>query len=51
MKKAAELEWLRWFYCNADFGPADSDVRQMLKRGFVYETGEALPDGYELEQP
>ena len=46
----AEVEWLRWFYSNADFGPADGDVRQILKDQFMKETGKELPEGYECEE-
>jgi len=47
MERATELEWLKWFYCYADFGPADGDVRDMLKADFQSETGKAMPEGYE----
>lgn len=47
MIKASELEYLKWFYLNTDFGPADDDVRQGMKDEFVHETGKALPEGYE----
>lgn len=50
MNKADELEFLRWFYCNADFGPADSDVRDILKNQFKRQTGKELPDGYQDEE-
>lgn len=46
-EKATELEWLKWFYCEADFGPADSDVRYYLKERFEKETGKKLPKGYD----
>jgi hypothetical protein len=46
MEKSTELEWLRWFHLNADFGPADSDVRYYMKEDFMRETGKELPDGY-----
>ncbi len=29
-----ELEYLRHFYAEADFGPADDDVRQMIKQRY-----------------
>lgn len=50
MDKATELEYLRWFYGMADFGPADSDVRHYMNQQFVKETGKSLPDGYEDEE-
>ena len=47
--KATELEWLQWFYETADFGPADGDVRDLMKQEFTKETGKELPDGYDME--
>lgn len=44
--RASEAEWLMWFYQNADFGPADSDVRDSLKSQFKRGTGKLLPEGY-----
>jgi hypothetical protein len=45
--RATELEWLRWFYNNADFGPADDDVYEALKEAFMRQTGLKMPDGYD----
>lgn len=44
--RATELEWLRWFAQNADFGPADSDVRANLKKQFMDKTKKNLPEGW-----
>jgi hypothetical protein len=41
-----ELEFLRWFYSTCDFGPAHSDVIDMLKEQYVAETGKPIPEGY-----
>ncbi len=41
MEKATELEFLSWFYRNADFGPADSDVREIMNEEF-YEKANSL---------
>jgi len=41
-----ELEYLQWFHGRADFGPADSDVRDMYNQQFKDETGKDLPEGY-----
>lgn len=49
MEQATELEFLQWFYSNADFGPADGDVREIMNRDFISETGKTLPDGYKEE--
>lgn len=43
-----ELKYLRWFYENADFGPADDDVRQIMNAQYVREGG-VIPKGYENE--
>lgn len=49
MERATELEWLKWFFFYADFGPADSDVRYWMEKRFVEKTGKQLPKGYERE--
>lgn len=48
-EEASELEWLRYFYSRADFGPADDDVRLILEREFTRSTGKSLPEGYKRE--
>lgn len=45
-KRATELEYLRWFVQNADFGPADGDIRDMMRERFQQETGKLLPKGW-----
>ena len=37
-----ELEYLRYFFDKADFGPADDDVRYIIREGY---TG-TIPKGY-----
>lgn len=49
IERANEIDFLKWFYQNADFGPADGDVRQHLKQRFALDTGLNLPEGYEDE--
>lgn len=49
-ERATELEWLTYFYQNADFGPADGDVRDSLKEYFVRERGKNLPEGFQYQQ-
>lgn len=44
--RATALEYLTWFRRTADFGPADSDVKEHLNRCFMEETGKNLPDGW-----
>ncbi len=49
MEKATELEYLRWFHNNADFGPAHGDVMIYLQQDFVITTNKEVPKGYEYE--
>jgi hypothetical protein len=49
LEKATELEYLKWFYSYADFGPAEGDVRNYMNQLFTKKTGKALPEGYERE--
>ena len=48
-QEATELEWLRYFYDNADFGPADWDVRRIIQENFEHSTGKKLPSDYRYE--
>lgn len=48
--RASELEFLRYFHRNADFGPADSEVRYYINDSFMEESGKRLPEGYETEE-
>ena len=41
-----ELKWLRWFYSHADFGPADCDVRNLIKAEYE-QSGGVIPEGYD----
>lgn len=50
MKRASELEYLRYFFEQADFGPADGDVRFLIAEQFTKKTGKKLPKGYEHEE-
>ncbi len=45
--KATECEYFRWFRLNADFGPADGDVKDALNQDFIEETGKDLPEGWD----
>lgn len=45
-ERATELEYLKWFRINADFGPASSDVQYYLDQQFMDETGKNLPEGW-----
>jgi len=46
IERATELEYLKWFRLNADFGPADGDVKDMINAGFIEETGKNIPEGW-----
>lgn len=41
-----ELEYLRLFYQEADFGPAHGDVVAIINDNIREETGKKLPEGY-----
>ena len=49
-ERASELEYLTWFRINADFGPADSDVKEIMDQQFMEETGKNLPEGWNVMQ-
>ena len=48
-ERATELEWFKWFRIEADFGPADSDVQEIMNRRFMEETGKNIPEGWNYE--
>ncbi len=50
LPRATELEYLTWFRLNADFGPADGDVKYIMNQQFTEETNKALPEGWEGEE-
>lgn len=46
---ATELEYLRWFARNADFGPASGDVVDYMREAFTAKTGKAVPKEWDRE--
>ena len=46
MEEATELEYLRWFAQNSDFGPADEDVVRWMQDNFREQTGKEVPSGW-----
>ncbi len=46
MERATELEFFKWFYLNSDFGPADSDVNDLMKDDFMEKEGKNIPEGW-----
>ena len=47
---ATDQEFLEWFFCNADFGPADGDVRLIMMEEFEEQTGKLVPPDYRPEE-
>ena len=43
---ATEIEFLQWYFANADFGPAHEDVVNSLFAQFENETNKAVPEEY-----
>lgn len=50
LPRATELEYLKWFRCNADFGPAHEDVINWLNKKFVEDMELNLPENWEPEE-
>jgi hypothetical protein len=46
MKQATELEYLKWFFINTDFGPAHEDVVDCMEGAFTKETGKEVPTAW-----
>jgi hypothetical protein len=46
---ATELEYLRWFRLNTDFGPGDDDVVWTMHKQFEEETGKKVPEEWARE--
>ena len=49
-ERATELEYLTWFRCSVNLGPAESDVIDMMNQDFMDETGKNLPEGWNLAE-
>jgi len=47
-ERATELEYLKWFRQNADFGPADDDIIFWMNKRFKEKTGKDLPKNWDL---
>ena len=48
-ERATELEYLKWFRQEADFGPADGDVKDLMNQAFLRSTGKLLPKGWDFD--
>jgi hypothetical protein len=44
-----ELEYLRWFRINADFGPSEGDVIIGMEERYEEETGNKVPEQWKYE--
>ena len=47
--EARELEYLRWFKQNADFGPSNSDIHKGIDAYYCKETGNDVPKNWRQE--
>lgn len=45
-----EYDYLLWFFQNADFGPADTDVRYNLEQYYERTKGVRVPDSLSLRE-
>lgn len=48
-EKQEAFAFLEWFFLNADFGPADDDVKYMMQEQYEEETGLKVPEEYRTE--
>ncbi len=49
-ERATELEYLKWFRCHVNLGPADSDIIDSMNQDFMTRTGKNLPEGWNIAQ-
>lgn len=47
--EATELEYLKWFRINVDFGPGDADVIFFMDEQFEKQTGKRVPKAWVSE--
>jgi Ni,Fe-hydrogenase III small subunit len=47
--RPTEIEYLKWFAINADFGPAHGDVMVSLQEQYKEQTGKEVPDEWKYE--
>lgn len=45
-ERATELEYLKWFRIECDFGPAHGDCIDWMNQSFMRETGKNIPEGW-----
>ncbi len=46
MERATKEEYLEWFYSYADFGPADSDIRDRMIDIFMITKKKKMSEGW-----
>lgn len=44
-----EYDYLLYFFCNADFGPAHHDVVRRINNNFTASTGKDVPEDFTYE--
>lgn len=49
-ERATELEYLKWFRLNSDFGPAEGDIIDWMNQQFMNQTGKNIPEGWNYAQ-
>ncbi len=42
-----QVEYLRWMWTHADFGPADGDVKDSMQKEWMEKTGKRPPEGWD----
>ena len=45
-ERATELEYLKWWRMNCDFGPGDGDAQEAMNKAFMEGTGKNIPEGW-----
>jgi len=45
-----DYEYLHWFRVEADFGPADGDVKAIMDEQYEAETGNPVPENWRREE-
>ena len=48
-KEATELEYLRYFHQECDFGPAHEDCVMIIQEAFEEETGKQVPKNWRYD--
>jgi len=49
-ERATELKYFKWFRCNVNLGPAESDIIDDMNQRFMNKTGKNIPKGWNFSQ-